>query len=258
MNNQNENAWPDHWPQWVVESFGQLAETEKAAENFLPDSAPDWAKNVLLEVVKLSFPKMQLNKLDRSGPATLGAFCGHHQWLEESEYGLSAQTERLEKAIEFLDELLQKKLSKKRYARLIAAGEKYNADVEHFISGLDVSLEQKKSRIRAVIGRAEQQPLSEKSDFMTAYAEALNTSTFDDFGDPVREKFPGTSRIYTLMVLFWRQVDSLPTMKALHDWLCRMLGESAVGPYDNGRVKGICKRFGIHLAPRGRPSKKRH
>lgn len=258
MSNNSESPWPEHWPAWVTASCDKLAATEKAADNFLPDDAPEWAFRILVELLKLTYPKLDLKSLDQSGPAALGSFCGHHQWLDESEYGIESQLERLEKTLEHLDDFLRRKLSKQKYAKLIAEGEKYGADVEFYLDAIDTTLAEKKKRVQSIITLAGKQELSEKADFMAAYSEALQTPTFDELGDPTREKFPGTSRVYTLMVLFWRHVDTLPTMKALHDWLCRLLGESAIGPYDNGRVKGICKRFKIRLAPRGRPRKKRY
>lgn len=255
---ENNDCWPDHWPEWVVESFYKLALTENGAERLLPDNAPEWAFEILAEIIKLSFPKLNLRTLDQSGPEALGAFCGHQQWLEESEYGFKSKFEQLEQALLNLNDLLLQKTGKKKYAKLVAAGERYNADIEYFLDSIDLTLSEKKNLIRSIVTLAGEQTLSEKSDFMTAYAKALKCPTFDESGTPIREKFPGTSKIYILIVLFWRHVNDLPTMKALHDWLCRLLGKSAIGPYDNGRVKGICKRFGIHLAPRGRPRKKRH
>jgi len=257
-NSNDVEGLPKQWPEWVKNQFDQLRQTEKETETFLPESAPEWTYKMLLEIVKLSFPKMDLTDFASSGPAELGAFCGHHQWLEESEYGFEAQLERLEQACQNLDDLLRRKLSAKNYAKLLAAGEKYGADLEAFFDVVEFTLQKKEEIIKQCIQVAEHQPLSEKADFFDLYSKSLQTQTFDVQGLPVFAKFPGTPQIYTLMIMFWRHVNQLPSTKALHDWLCLLLGEKNIGPYDNGRVKGICKRFGIRLRSRGRPSKKGH
>lgn len=62
------------------------------------------------------------------------------------------------------------------------------------------------------------------------------------------------TRIYSLMLTFWRVVDVLPTSQSLFELLTRALGANIVGS-DPKRVQQLCRRIGKRFGKPGRPKK---
>ncbi|MBT3191020.1 MAG: hypothetical protein HN341_00540 [Verrucomicrobia bacterium] len=243
-------------PKWASDMFDELAEAQEAVFlKVIPDSAPYWVGNMLVEVVKTMNPTIKMH----NGPfdiAVVGSFVGHLNWFLNDEDGIiKRQFEKATDLLEFLDNELKRKLSKKAYARLQKEGEKYSQQIESMCAAFVCQSEHMCVLVDKCMKRVLEQPPSQQAQFFDAYSKAVMIPSLDENALVVRDKFPGTSVIYGIMILLWPLVDELPSMAALHEWLCRLFGPNQIG--ELSRVKGIAKRFRIKLAPRGRPKKKR-
>ena len=257
MNETEEQVWPATWPSWVIQSLDELQVAESAMKDeLLPHHAPEWAWRVLGELVKIANPTIRVANIGESGPRFLGRVVGHLEWLLKSDNGIQKAYESVDEAFERFDTELRKKLSKKAYARFLAEGEKYQPDVDRFLTAAGKVLETKSVLIGSVKLLADQQPFQENQDFYDGYGHALNVEVIEDDGHFRNEKLTSTTNIYCLLLMFWRYViNRIPSIFLLHVWLCRVLGSKQVG--EIGRVKMICHRLRITLGPRGRPRKRK-
>jgi hypothetical protein len=92
---------------------------------------------------------------------------------------------------------------------------------------------------------------SESQEFHKRYKEAFEAGCVDEEGLP--KKFPPNGRLYHLMRVHWRHVESLKNRAEVYEWVCRELGETHAPSRE--AFMQICKRFGVKLAKPGHPSK---
>lgn len=253
MNNQAQNEWPKTWPAWVIKIATELEAAEKEPEFLSSDDAPPWVHTLDRELLRVIHPALNLAEGKECGARFIGQTVGHQDALLNGEYGLAYQLNKMEAALETLDQQLRAKLNKKAYRRLCEEGQKYKPDVEKFVEGLEYTVAAKKNLIKAVLQTAAEQDPKEKAEFFAGYNEALSAPVYEEQGQLVHEKL--TTKIYILMCLFWRMVRKFPSTAVLHQWLTRMLGSNIVG--DLGRIRKICFRLKLKLAPKGRPRKMR-
>lgn len=249
------DGYPAHWPTWVVEILKELEciETEANAEmdDWCGLSGPKWVQTIGTEIAKILNPTVQFRNANMPGPKLLGALLGHQQWLFEDEHGLPKQLEGAAHAAEMREVLLREKLKPEVYKLMVKERKKATAEWTQRLRKAEQIARQKTTIIEKAKRVVTRQPLSEQAEFFTAYGKALATGLFDDAGTLIVGGLPSTTHIYFLLLVNWRNIRSFRTVTGLHAWLCRCLGETQVGCLD--RVKTICKRYRIKLAPRGRP-----
>ena len=254
MSTGDSNEYPETWPPWVVKAARDLEATEKPLMYFAPVEAPAWVATVAGELIRVMNPTLTIEHYQRSGPRFLGELVGHQEALITGDEGIVRRLEKAAEIMEALDKLLQAKLSKKAYDRIVEEGKKYEGDIDRFCAGFEDVLTAKAECIKAVVNVANRQRLNEKIDFFGGYAHALATPLFNESGRLAHEKL--TTNIYLLMCIFWKYVRKMPSTAVLHGWLTRLLGNQAVGDLD--RVRKICFRIKLRLRPRGRPRKMGH
>jgi hypothetical protein len=260
MSAAKERDYPSTWPAWVITIDKELEAAEETGgiEIEVPGQ-PKWVLLIRIELGKLFVPTVRKTDYLDNGPRFIGKVLGHQRKLLKGENGLARQLDRGADAVDRLLEEIQRRLNKKAYARFLKKAEKWQAKFEpdslRMIERLETMVKQKVRVINRGLKLSIEQSEVEHKDFQRGYFEALDRELYDDQGHLLHEKLSSTTMIYHLMATYWRWVRQLPSIPALHRWLCAVLGASQVG--DVSRVKGICRRFGVHLAPRGRPRKKR-
>lgn len=258
MSGKKNNEWPATWPAWVIEILEDMEAIESEATAGTGDwgglNGPKWVQVLGTEIAMMMNPTVQLLKRNMCGPRFLGAVLGHQKWLLDSENGSDRQIERAMQGAEVLHLVLRKKLEPEAYARLVDAHKEKAAEWRERMR-ISKLIGKRKSRIADKAKRlVEQQTVSEQAEFFEAYSKALKTGIFDEDGHIAVGGLQSTTLIYLLLLLNWQDIASFGSVTNLHAWLCRCLGETQVGSLD--RVKTICKRHKIKLAPRGRPHKK--
>lgn len=244
---------PENWSPWVAQSMSELYAAEEVFLPYIPESAPDWVHDLLLEVVKVTHPTTKLDFLNEPGEVVLGSIAGHFRHILEAENGLPRQLETAESALEKLDADLRKKWGKKKYERYMRRNRRFIADVEKFFELQKICYAKKYAALEKCFSAAIKLPLKEQADFFGAYAKALSTELFDANGQSLYQTT--STPLYVWMVIFWRYVRRMPSATVLHQWLCRLFGPQQVG--ELGRIKQLCFRHKIRLRPQGRPKKKK-
>lgn len=260
MSTAEASEFPNTWPAWVIKIEKELEAAEEAGGVEMEvKGQPPWVVPMRIELAKLFVPTVRKADYQENGPRFIGKILGHQRNFLKSENGLERQMVRGAEVMERFLEEMRRKLNRKAYARWrkkVAKWQaKYEPDAIRMSERFEAVVKLKLRVISHGIKLSIDQPQMEHKDFQRGYFEALNKEIYDDQGHLLHEKLSSTTMIYHLMATYWRWVKQLPSIPALHRWLCAVLGSSQVG--DISRVKGICRRFGVHLAPRGRPRKKR-
>jgi hypothetical protein len=255
-----QDDYPPTWPAWCVKIGKALEAAEEASGAELEEKGePPWVDAIGSEVVKYFVPTIRKLDFKDHGPLFIGKLLGHQRTLLKGENGLEKQLTRHAKRADEVDKLMRQKLNRRAYARWHQKALRWHAKYGAAWYSVDTRWNRVvKLKLRVIsqgLKAAIDQPESEHAEFHRGYFEALGKELFDEQGNAAHEKLTSTTNIYMLMVVYWRWVRQLPSIPALHRFLCAVLGERQVG--DIARTKGICRRFGIRLAPRGRPRKKR-
>ena len=244
---------PENWSPWVAQTISELYSAEEVLFPYIPESAPKWVHDLLLEVVKATHPTTKLNFVNETGEVVLGSVAGHFRHLLEAENGLPKQLEKLGSISEKLDAEMRKKWGKRKYERFMHRNRRFVADVDRFFELQEVCYAKKYEALEKCFLDAIELPLNEQADFFGAYAKALSTELFDADGQSLHQTT--STPLYVWMVIFWRYVRRMPSATVLHQWLCGLFGSQQVG--ELGRIKQLCFRHKIQLRPQGRPKKKK-
>lgn len=255
LQSKNED-WPDHWPEWVIQTMDSMEKVENHFPSTLMRNTPVWVDRMSLRVIQYMHPQAKF-KYDASGPSFLGAMLGHLMWLLESEDGLSAMADRFTEALEESDANLQTKLGKLKYEKMMLRIERSGVieEFERMARSLLRLLIRKRRIMLNCIALATKQSIQDQQQFFAAYADALNNPPMDQSGAMTKEKGPGTGNIYLLMVLYWKHVSRLKSTASCYTWLCTLLGQNIVGNED--RIQKMCYRFGVKFSHRKRKKRKK-
>lgn len=254
--NADEEEWPDHWPEWVVQTLDEMEKIERHFPSTLMKNTPAWVDRMSLRVIQYMHPQAEI-KYDASGPSFLGAMLGHLMWLLESEDGIWALTNRFFEAAEEFDATLQKKLGKTKYEKRMLRIERSGAieEFERMTRSFLRLLIRKRRIMLNCISLTTKQNIIEQQQFFAAYADALNNPPMDQTGALTKEKSTGVSSIYLLMVLNWKVVSRFKSTASCYTWLCTLLGQNVVGNED--RIQKMCYRFGVNFSRRKRKQRKK-
>ena len=251
-----DEEWPTNWPEWVRDASENLEHIEHRFPKDILSGAPRWVDKMSLRIIQMMHPVAQIQP-ETSGPALLGSMLGHLMWLMESENGLSAMVNRLEEAAERFDEILQSKLTKEDYAKLMDEIDQSEAvaEFDRLSRSFIRLLARKRKILLKCMNSATNATPSEQAEFYAAYGNAMDTPPMDESGALTREKFPGTGTIYLFMVLNWKHVVTLTSGASCHAWLCTILGERLVGT--KHRIEKIGYNFRINFSHRKRKERKK-
>jgi len=94
------------------------------------------------------------------------------------------------------------------------------------------------------------QTYEDMTDFLLGYAEAFSrkpkTLKVGNLGNP-------TFEIYVFMLMYWRAIEQMDSVRQFHEVLITVMGASRIG--DQKRVEKICQRMGLSFRKAGRPKK---
>jgi hypothetical protein len=94
------------------------------------------------------------------------------------------------------------------------------------------------------------QTYEDMTDFLLGYSDAFSrkpkTFQASGIGNP-------TFEIYVFMLMFWRLIERMDSVRQLHEALVKVFGANRMG--DQKRIEKICQRIGLSFRKPGRPKK---
>jgi hypothetical protein len=222
------------WLRRLADEYIKL-ESSMPVANFLSDEGcPKWVENIEREVGATLFPVARLKEELKLTPRRLAAIIGHQcviavwmmEWLEKEVQNPKAvdesnlTPEQRKKGEEFLFRLTEewypalRRLAKRSLASCV------------------------------------DQPYDDMKEFLLAYASAFAQKPIGGgFGNIGNSAF----EIYNFMLVYWRIIERLNSVRHLHEVLVKVFGPYRVGELK--RTEKICQRIDLHYRKAGRPKK---
>ncbi len=222
------------WINEFTDEFLRLEKLAPIADNPPHEDCPAWLWRVQQEYVRATHPTADLADAKVLTPARLGGLLGHQcanaVWMMELHSKLC-------------DELARHTLP--------PSTPEQEQDGDRYMKKFDEWYTALRHLAGRVLKSVVYQSYEDMSAFLLAYSNAFSrkpnvTAGLGDFGST-------TFAIYHFMLVNWRIVDRLASVKALHEMLRKYVGEYRTG--DLKRVEKICQRIGLHYRKRGRPKK---
>jgi hypothetical protein len=192
---------------------------------FLRGDFPEWVQRLSRELLATLFPKAKLKVNRYWAPAEVGAILGH-QLAYCAAIG----------EMPVLPVHRAFRVDKKALARA-------KKQVRRFMECYIVAVQRS-------VALASVQRYPEATEFFTAFANGLNKKPVDADATNFQRT---TTKVYWIMLLGWRSVQKLRSVRELQQGLCKYLEPHVVG--DIKRIEKICQRLGLTFGPRGRPRK---
>ena len=224
----------ERWLRGLAEEFVKL-ELSLPGINFLPDKGcPAWVEKLECEVGSAMFSTAKLKEGYELTPRRFGAILGHQcavavwmmEWLDQELENPQVidetkfTPEQFEQGAIFL-----RKLTEEWYPAL-------------------------RELARKALASSVDQTHGDMSEFLLAYSTAFarkpSDYRWDSFGN-------SAFAIYNFMLMYWRLVNRLESVRHLHEVLVKVFGPYRTG--DLKRTEKICQRIGLSYRKPGRPSK---
>ena len=220
---------------WLI----RIAEKVEVAENFFPkalvppEQQPAWVDNVeravggvLLPVAKVKAIKERSDLTPRVFGALVGHMCAMAVWTMEW--------------IASKGDLPPEQVGKMSEEELRCCQAVQHSFGEWYAAMRRVA--------KFALCASVDQNYEDMSDFLLGYANAFASKpkTFKV------GQMGGTSfEIYLFMMMFWRHVERLRSVRELHGMLGKVFGPYRIGELK--RVEKVCQRIDLHFGKRGRP-----
>lgn len=224
----------EEWLRRLAEEYEKL-DAAMPVKNILPEEAgPAWVQNLEREVADILFPVANLKEPQSRSPKQMGAILGHQcasgVWMMEW-FAAEAQNPKKTDGI-------------KPSAEKIKEGEKIVKGLsEDWYEGLC-------NLAKLALSSCVDQSYEDMKTFLLAYATAFAQKPHSfGVGNIGHSAFP----IYVFMLMHWRIVERLNSVRELHEMLVKVFGASQVGELK--RIEKICQRIGLHYRKPGRPKK---
>jgi hypothetical protein len=223
---------------WLKRLVAELNKIEPLMPiKFLPDGVeyPQWVLNVEREFSVVMLPAAKLRDADdKMTPKRMGAVLGHMcamavwmmEWLNVQEENhkeneqITVTEDDLERVQKFCGSL----------------GDWYNAA---------------RRLAKLALCSSVDQTYQDMTDFLLGYADGFSRKpkTFQaaNFGST-------TFEIYHCMLVYWRVIEPMESVRQFHEWLVIIFGASKIG--EQKRVEKICQRMGLRFCKPGHPKKK--
>ena len=219
------------WLKRLAEEYVKL-DAAMPVKNLLPeDEGPAWVQNVEREVAAMMFPEAKLKKQPGLTPKRMGALIGHQcasgVWLME-QLNVAAANPNTNKF-----SLSPRQIREgKKMARVLT---------EDWFEGL-------RNLAKLALSSCVDQSYEDMREFLLAYAAAFarKPQTVGDFGH-------SAFRIYVFMLMNWRLVAQLHSIREFHEVLDKVFGFDETG--DLKRIEKICQRIGLRFRKPGRPKR---
>jgi hypothetical protein len=218
---QQSAVWRRRIVRWLNACESKLPEPA-----FLKGEFPEWVQRLGRELMRTLLPEAKLKVDPEWSARELGAVIGHQL----------AYCHTLDELPGVPTSRVFRKLDKKTRERAVK-------QIKRFTECWALSVQRS-------LALAASQSYPETVEFFTAFAKALNRKPTDADASNFHRS---TTRIYWIMLLGWRSVERLRSVRELQQGLCRYLDSYVVG--DVKRVEKMCQRLGLRFGPRGRPTK---
>lgn len=223
---------------WLKRLVAELGKIEPLMPiKFLPDGVeyPQWVLNVEREFSVVMLPAAKLRDADdKMTPKRMGAVLGHMcamaVWMME---WLNAQEEKHKEngQITVTEDDLEK--------------------VQKFCGSLGDWYNAVRRLAKLALCSCVDQTYQDMNDFLLGYADGFSRKpkTFQagNFGST-------TFEIYHCMLIYWRVIEPMESVRQFHEWLVKFFGASKIG--NQKRVEKICQRIGLRFRKSGRPKTK--
>lgn len=244
MPETSKHEWPPTWPAWVLKIARALENAEGSTGDKFYAGAPTWVDSLSVELVKTIYSPVRAKGCEKSGPRFIGGLIGQLKRQFDGEPGYERLVDRFAIQMAMINKRLRARMTDHEWKA-------HKEKVDLMRRELQRIIEEKERIGKEALLIAQKQSAEDQSEFFSGYADGLKQPIYDDSGHLAHEKFPGLSVLYYELVSNWTHVQKLPTVAALHKWLGSRIPANQLGDLD--RLKGICKRYKIKLAPRGRP-----
>ncbi len=237
-----EFNYEEHRTKWLKRLVAELDKIEVLMPvKFLPDGVdyPAWVLKVEREFSLVMLPSARLKDPDfKITPKRMGALLGHMcemaVWtMEWFNYQVESHTDK-EKS-----PLTEKPLTE----------EEWEKGQEMLVSFKDWYGAMRRLAKRALCSCVDQ-TYEDMTDFLLGFSDAFSrkpkTFQASNIGNP-------TFEIYVFMLIYWRAVERMDSVRQLHEVLVKVFGANRVG--DQKRIEKICQRVGLSFRKPGRPKK---
>jgi hypothetical protein len=217
------------------------AEIEKIESYFpknnlvIDESCPAWVRKVEQEFSLAMLPAAKLRDSDfEITPKRMGALIGH--MCEMAVW----MTEWLGSTIENPPKVIS-----------VETTEEQMEPTKKFFASYEAWFNAMRRLAKLSLCSCVDQTYADMTDFLQGYTDGFSrkpkTFGFGDVGHTAIE-------IYQFMLVHWRFIDRLGSVREFHELLVKCLGAARVG--DQKRVEKICQRVGLNFRKAGRPKQK--
>jgi hypothetical protein len=225
----------EHRTEWLK----RLADEYIKLEPLLPfkllpegEDCPAWATRVEEEIGAVMLPHAKVKEEMSMTPQRMGALLGH-------ECGIAVWM------MEFFAQ--QSAVAEGFRAKELREEEKQTAETAGW-SRFEKWYPGMRRLAKIALSSSVDQSYEDMTDFLLAFSKAFackpKTGAVGDIGNP-------TFEIYVFMIIRWRLVAGLKSVRELHDVLVRFFGPHRIGELK--RIEKICQRIGLHYRKPGRP-----
>jgi hypothetical protein len=231
-----------HRQDWLKRLANEVDKIEPLMPiKLLPEGVeyPQWVLNVEREFSLAMLPSAKLKEPDfKITPKRMGAVLGHMcetavwmmEWLvyqDENTDEVSGTLSRTEPPTEA----------------------QYKEGME-VVAGLVVWYGGMRRLAKLALCSCVDQSYEDMTDFLLGYADGFSrkpkTFRVGNLGN-------STFEIHVFMLLYWRAVQGMDSVRQLYETLVNILGASRTG--EQKRIEKICQRIGLHYRKPGRPKK---
>jgi hypothetical protein len=227
---------------WLKRLAGELDKIEvHMPVKFLPDGIdyPPWVLKVEREFSLVMLPAAKLKDPNfKITPKRMGALLGHMcemaVWLMEWFYHQAKDGD-----VKKDNPLVEKPLTEEEWKK----GQEYLVSLKNWYCAM------RRMAKRALCSCVDQ-TYEDMTDFLLGYSDAFSrkpkTFQVGNIGNP-------TFEIYIFMLIFWRAIERMDSVRQLHEKLVEVFGANRIG--DQKRIEKICQRMGLSFRKPGRPKK---
>ncbi len=244
MNEESKEFNPEeHQAKWLKRLVDELDKIEPLMPiKLLPNGIeyPQWVLNVEREFSLVTLPAAKLKDPDfRITPKRMGSVLGHMcemaVWMMEW-FNHQVETGNEKEGNPLTAKPLTEEEWKKGQEYMVSLGDWYSA--------------MRRLAKRALCSSVDQ-TYEDMTDFLLGFADGFSRKpkTFQpsNLGNP-------TFEIYVFMLVFWRAIDCMDSVRQFHEVLVKVFGTNRIG--DQKRIEKICQRIGLSFRKPGRPPKK--
>lgn len=222
------------WRSRLEDEYEKMAALMPVHFGLVGTEFPGWLENVERELRLVLFPAAKLrDKACVKTPKRMGAVIGHScamaVWLMEWFKSKNAAMEGGSPTLPNQDEVRKAESLSQAFERWYHAARRL---------------------AKLALCSCVDQPYEDMRDFLLGYADGFSrkpkTFVASDMGNT-------TFEVYLFLLIYWRNVDQMKSVRELHETLIKIFGANRVG--DQKRVEKICQRIGLYFRKPGRPKK---